>query len=380
VTLDNSNGRADKSALPVAVDAAGGDVPYDSQIEGSVQAVKEFGIKPLLVGNKEKISARIDSLGANDLDLKIVHASQEITMGDSPIRSVRKKPDSSLCVAYNLVKNGEASSIISAGNSGALMAAGRFIWGLMPGIERPAIATLLPKAGDNNPNVILDMGANVDCHAHHLVQFAIMGSIYCETLFGTESPKVALLSNGEEAYKGNDVTRSTAQTLKEIETLNYVGYVEGRDLGKETADVIVCDGFVGNVVLKTMEGLARLIADQIKIEAKSGLTSRLSMGLAKPVLKSVFEHKFDYSSYGGCPLLGLTELSLVLHGSSGPKSVKNAVKIAKNFIDLKMIEKIAIAIQQYEEVESSDAIGDEVIKNVVGGKIASAVTDDKNRE
>lgn len=348
----------DITNLPVAVDASGGDEPYSVQIEGAVEASKEWGLKSVLVGDQSIISTKLDALGASDLGISIQHASQEILMGDSPTRAVRKKPDSSLCVSYNLVKEGKASSLISAGNSGALMAAGRFIWGLMPGIERPAIATILPKAGDQRPNVILDMGANVDCHAMHLVQFAIMGSIYFENLFDSNQPKVGLLSNGEELSKGNDVTRSAAQILKGMDAVNFVGYVEGRDLGKDKADVIVCDGFVGNVVLKTMEGLARMIGDQIKFEAKSGLFSRLSMWLAKPKLKHVFENKFDYSSYGGCPLLGLTGLALVLHGSSTSRSIKNGVRIAHDFSSRGMTEKIASAIQIHAEKESEESVAE----------------------
>ncbi len=340
--------------LPVAVDAAGGDIPYDAQIEGAVLACKDKGASVVLVGDQDKIEARLSGLGAKSLPISVKHASQEIGMDESPTRSVRKKPDSSLCVAYELVKSGEASAVVSAGNSGAMMAAGRFLWGLLPGIERPAIATLFPKAGEGEvlPNVILDMGANVDCHAHHLVQFAIMGSIYYETLFDRPGPRVALLSNGEESSKGTDITRAASLILKDMESMNFIGYVEGRDIVTDRVEVIVCDGFVGNVALKTMEGIARVIGEQLKIEGKKGLIRKIGMGLAKGVFRDVFKKKFDYSSYGGCPLLGLTRLALVLHGSSGPRSVKNAVGVAENFVSLSMTSKIGEAIRQFEEVDS----------------------------
>jgi len=221
---------------------------------------------------------------------------------------------------------------------------------------RPAIATLLPKAGDGEikPNVILDMGANVDCHAHHLVQFAIMGSIYHETLFDSSNPKVALLSNGEEPTKGTDMTRAAAQLLKEIDSLNYIGYVEGRDIVTDAADVIVCDGFVGNVTLKTMEGIARVIGDQLKIEGNRGPFRKLGMLLSRGILKAVFKKKFDYTTYGGCPLLGLTRLALVLHGSSDFRSVKNAAKVANNCQNLSMTSRIGDAIRQFEEIGNTD--------------------------
>ena len=360
----NNSSYISLSNLPVAIDAAGGDLSYGPQIEGVVDAYKKGicrGPSVVLVGNSEKIKSKLKSLKAENLPILIEHASQEISMKDSPIRSVRKKPNSSLCVAYELVKNGKASSVVSAGNSGAMMAAGKFIWGLMPGIERPAIAALLPKSGKEEvlPNLILDAGANVDCHAHHLVQFAIMGSIYYETLFENKlpdkfKPKIGLLSNGEEASKGNDITRSTALLLSEIESLNYIGYVEGRDIVTAAVDVIICDGFVGNVVLKTMEGIASVMGKQLKIEGNKGVVRKLGMLLAKGVFRDVFKNKFDYTTYGGCPLLGLNNLALVLHGSSDYRSFMNAIKVEQVFTNLSMMSKIAEAIGQFEEKEGED--------------------------
>ncbi len=351
-----------KQKNPIAIDAAGGDKPYDAQVEGAVVAFKEFGTKSALVGKEDLIRAKLEALGAKDLGIEVFNATEEIGMDESPTRSIRKKPDSSLCVAYNLVKDGKASSVISAGNSGAMMAAGRFIWGALPGIERPAIASLIPKAGEGDvkPNVILDMGANVDCHAHHLVQFAIMGSIYHETLLKSTKPKVALLSNGEELSKGTDVTRAAAQLLKDMDFVNFIGYVEGRDIVTGAADVIVCDGFVGNVALKTMEGIARVIGEQLKIEGSKGPLRKLGMLLSRGILKAVFKKKFDYTSYGGCPLLGLPKLSLVLHGSSGVRSVKNALKVAAKFDELGMTQKIADAIGQFEETDEDVEVAEDI--------------------
>lgn len=340
--------------LPVAVDATGGDLGLKVQVEGAVCALKEFGVDSIIVGPQGEIEDLIRGLGASSLNIKIRNATETITMEDSPVRAVRKKPDSSLCVAYNLVNSGEASSIISAGNTGAMMAAGKLLTGLLPGIERPAIATLIPNVGENKPTVILDAGANVDCSAHHLIQFAIMGSVYCETLLGIDSPKIGILSNGAEDSKGNDITKSAAQILKSRERLNYIGYVEGRDVATSMVDVVVCDGFVGNVLLKSMEGAVKLVVEQLKYEAQRSLLNKIRMAASKSVLKNVFKNKFDYSAYGGAPLLGLKKLALVLHGSSDERAVKNAIRVAKEFCEKKMTENIAEEMVRMEEFMQSD--------------------------
>lgn len=348
---------------PVAVDTMGGDHGLGVQVEGAVAAFKEFNAHPLLVGPQEEILAKLSALGASNLGIEVFHASQVIDGGESPTRAVRRKPDSSLCVAYGLVQSGKACSVISAGNSGAMMAAGALISGLLPGIERPAIATLIPRAGDGNPNVILDSGANVECHAQHLVQFAIMGAIYHTCLFNSERPKVALLSNGSEASKGTDVIRAAAAELSRKESINYIGYVEGRDIATPMSDVIVCDGFVGNVVLKAMEGSVRLVAEQLMLEAKKGFFSKLGLGLSKGVFKSVFLEKFDYTAYGGAPLLGLRKLSLVLHGSSDARAVKNAIRIADTFARKRMTERIGSELINLEE--STGDLDDNILTGVL---------------
>lgn len=345
-----------RSELPVAVDTMGGDRGCSVQVEGALLAFREFGVRSILVGPEDELRSQLEAFGGSGLPIEIVHASQTIQMDESPTRAVRKKPDSSLCVAYNLVQSGNASSIISAGHSGAMMAAGRIICGLLPGIERPAIATLIPRAGGGMLNVILDVGANVDCHARNLVQFAIMGTMYYSSLFNLERPKVALLSNGSESSKGTDVIRAAALVLKQLEGVNYVGYVEGRDIPGTLADVIVCDGFVGNVVLKTMEGCVRLIAEELRHEAQKGFFRKVSMGLSRGVYKEVFTQKFDYAAHGGAPLLGLRKLGIVLHGSSDARAVKNAVRVADTFARARMNEKIALELTKLEE---SSLMGDE---------------------
>lgn len=352
--------------LPVAVDVAGGDRGVAVIVEGAVKAYRELGIRTILVGPEDDITAVLQSLGAFSKpamgqpgpaangkiicgDFEIVHAPSIIEMHESPSRAVRRKPDSSLCTAYRIVEEGRASSIISAGNSGAMMAAGAMICGLMPGIERPAIAALIPVVGDGHPTVILDCGANVECHARNLVQFAIMGGVYCSSLFSIYRPKIALLSNGAEPSKGTAMIREASAILGRMDTLHYVGFVEGRDVATGTVDVIVCDGFVGNVLLKVMEGCAHLIANHLKQESRNGLFSRFAMGIAAPVLRRLFREKFDYAAYGGAPLLGLRKLGIVLHGSSDERAVRNALRVAQSFSGQNMTERIQTDLLRLEE-------------------------------
>lgn len=336
-------------STPVAVDAMGGDYGTTVIVEGAVRAVKEYGVQSILVGSQDEIEAMLQGLGAGELRIAVVHASESISMDESPTRAVRRKPNSSLCIAYDLVHSGRASSVVSAGNSGAMMAAGRIICGLLPGIERPAIATIMPVAGDGPPNVIVDSGANVDCHARNLVQFAIMGSVYCTYLLKIDRPKVALLANGAEASKGTDIIRAAAILLSQLDSIHYIGYVEGRDIGTNVANVIVCDGFVGNVVLKAMEGCVRLVYNELKLELGKGFFGKIAMTLSRGAFRQVFSQKFDYTAYGGAPLLGLRKLALVLHGASDVRAVKNAIRIADSFAREGMNEKITHELTQLEE-------------------------------
>ena len=337
------------SVLPVALDCMGGDLGPSVQVEGALAAYKKYKIPVILVGPEAQLTSIKDSLGGRDVPLEIVDAQEVIDMTDSPARAVRKKPNASLCVAYQLVNTKRASAVLSSGNSGAMMAAGRMISGLLNGIERPAIATLIPTIGSGNPNVVIDSGANVDCHAHNLIQFAVMGSIYHSALFGSESPKVALLSNGSEPSKGTDTIRSASVILSQMTGVNYVGYAEGRDVVKNTVDVVVCDGFVGNVLLKVMEGCVTLVYKQIKHEMIGRPVAKLGLYLAKGLLTAVFKNKFDYSAIGGAPLLGLKDLAIVLHGSSNARAVENAIKLAGNFAEVNMISKLATAMSKLEE-------------------------------
>lgn len=342
--------QADKSSHSyVVVDAMGGDLGPSVQVEGALQAWSEFGARSILVGPREELISLLEGFGGVSSPLIVHNATEVIEMSDSPVRAVKRKIDSSLNVSYRLVLEGRGHSLLSSGNSGAMMAAGRMISGLLPGIERPAIATLIPNGDRATPNVVIDSGANVDCHARHLVHFAIMGSIYYSALFGVDAPKVGLLSNGAESSKGTDMIRSAAIMLGQMKTLNYIGYVEGRDVARDMVHVIVCDGFVGNVLLKSMEGCVSLIYKAIKSESEKSLLTKVGLMLAKKGLRAVFKEKLDYSAHGGAPLLGLKHLALVLHGSSDARAVKNGIRLSSSYTEQGMIGKLASAISQIEE-------------------------------
>lgn len=314
--------------LPLALDVMGSDYGPQEIIKGAIFAFDECGIKPILVGMEHEIRSCLARMKREDVNFEIFNSEHVVEMHDSPAKALRQKPDSSILNSFKLVKNKEASGVISAGNTGAMMAAGMLSIGTLPGVARPAIATIIPKMGEALPSVLLDSGANVDCHAIQLVQFALMGEFYAKAALGCESPRVGLLSNGAEDSKGNDILRAAALTLNENEDIKYVGYIEGRDIPKDVADVIVCDGFIGNIVLKTMEGTVDLVLDSIKYISKNNLRAKIGMFLAKPVVKKLFKEKLDPSAYGGAPLLGLKELAIVCHGSSKARAIKNALIVS----------------------------------------------------
>lgn len=324
----------------------GGDLGPSVAVEGAVRAAKELGISSILVGAEGDIRPILQRLGASDLaTLQVRNATEVITMDDSPSMAIRGKPDSSIRVAFELVRSGEACGVVSAGNTGAVMAAGLYVSGTLAGISRPAIATLIPKTGDLPPTVLLDSGANIDCHAYQLVQFALMGNYYARSALPCESPRIALLSNGTESSKGTDMIRSAAMTLSELKSLNFVGYIEGRDISRDVADVVVCDGFVGNVVLKSMEGAVELVLDSMKhYVEEASMRGKLGMWLSKPILKSLFRDKLDPSAYGGAPLLGLNDIAIICHGASNTRAIINALRVARKFVDEGLVEKMSGAL------------------------------------
>lgn len=332
-------------ALPIAVDAMGGDHGPRVVVEGAIMAARRDSISSILVGNKEELDKLLSHYPEADRALiSVSHASQYIQMDESPGLAIRGKPDSSIRVAFELVAAHKASAVVSPGNTGAIMAAGVFVGGTLPGIARPAIASLIPKGVGATPTVLLDSGANTGCQAFQLVQFALMGSQYAKSALGIESPRVALLSNGTEVSKGNDIIRSAAMMLAEIEGINFKGYVEGRDIARDVVDVVVCDGFVGNIVLKAMEGSVGLVIDSMKAAMEKSLRAKFGLWLAKPVLKSVFKDKLDPSAYGGAPLLGLGQIAIKCHGSSSSRAVMNGIRVAKKFVDEAVMERLHTAL------------------------------------
>ena len=302
----------------------GGDNAPAHEITGAVMAARKWQIPIVLVGPADIVNKELANHDIKGLDVCVEQASEVVGMHDSASDAVRKKKDSSIRVAFNLVKQGSANAVVSTGNSGATMAAGMFVLKRIPGIDRPAIATVVPNLKDQT--LVLDVGGNVDCKPPHLVQFAMMGSVYASQMLEKSSPRVGLLSNGEEDSKGNELTRDANQVLK-MTSLNYIGYTEGRDIYNGRADVVVCDGFVGNVLLKVSEGLVEAIGVMLREAFSSRLLTKIGYLLARPALKT-FRKKVDYAEYGGAPLLGIQGTAMICHGSSSPRAIMNAIKMA----------------------------------------------------
>jgi glycerol-3-phosphate acyltransferase PlsX len=315
--------------ITVAVDAMGGDHAPRPEVEGAVVAAREFGVRILLVGLAPELKRELAKHAHRGLPIEIVPASDVITMQDSPSQAFRKKKDSSAHVAAKLVRGGLADGFISAGNTGAVMAVARFGLGTLPSVDRPALAAPFPTARGGT-SVLVDVGANVDSRPAHLVQFAVMGEIYYRAIFGTRRPKVALLSIGEEEMKGNELTREAHIRLKQS-TLNFVGNVEGREIFGGAVDVIVCDGFIGNVALKISEGVAQHIVGLLKDALQSTLSSQVGYVLSRKAYK-IFRKKIDYSEYGGAPLLGVKGVTVIGHGSSNAHAIKNAIRVATELV------------------------------------------------
>ena len=332
----------------VAVDVMGGDNAPSHEIAGAVMAARRWQIPIVLVGKSASIELELSKLNIQGLDVIIENASEIVGMHDSPSDAVRKKKDSSIRVAFELVHKGTADAVVSTGNSGATMAAGMFVLKRIAGIDRPAIATLVPNLKDET--LVLDVGGNVDCKPQHLVQFALMGSVYASQMLGKSTPRVGLLSNGEEDSKGNELTREAKRVLKQT-SLNYIGYIEGRDIYNGRVDVVVCDGFVGNVVLKVSEGLVEAIGTMLRKEFRSRLWSRVGYLLAKPALKA-FRRKVDYAEYGGAPLLGIQGTAMICHGSSSPRAIMNAVKMAHDNVTRQVNRKLTERIGEICALQS----------------------------
>ena len=323
--------------ITIAVDAMGGDDAPRPEVEGSILAAREWDLRILLVGQPSEIRRELARHGHRGLAIEIVPASEVIAMTDSPAHAFRRKKDSSAHVAAHLVEKGKADGWVSAGNTGAVMTVARFVLGTLPSVQRPALAAPFPTSG-GGVAVLLDVGANVDSKVAHLAQFAVMGEIYYRLIFGTRRPRVALLSIGQEPIKGNELTRETHQRLKTL-PLNFVGNIEGREIFSGSADVIVCDGFIGNVALKVIEGVAQQIGLMLKKALKSTVASQVGYVISRRAYAE-FRKSIDHTEYGGAPLLGVRGVTVIGHGSANANAIKNAVRVAAELARARVNEKI----------------------------------------
>jgi len=322
----------------IAVDAMGSDRAPKPEIEGAILAARHHHVQVLLVGREDVLRQELAHHSqAARLPIEIVHASEVITMEDKAAQALRAKRDSSMRVGIRLVHDGRADGFVTAGNTGAAMATAKVILGTLPGVDRPALAAVFPTAA-GTAAILVDVGANVDCKPNNLEQFAIMGEIYFRSIFGTRRPRVGLLSNGEEESKGNDLTRDAYKLLKQL-PINFVGNVEGRDLYNGQVDVIVCDGFVGNVALKISEGVVELVREALKDSLRATITRQVGFLLSRKAFVE-FKKRVDYTEYGGAPLLGLKGVCIVSHGSSNANAIKNAVRVASEFAQHQINAKI----------------------------------------
>ena len=325
--------------LTIAVDAMGGDHAPKPEVEGAIQAVVEHDVHIILVGQEDVLRRELAHHQADWESLPIVihHASEVITMDDSASKAMRSKKDSSIRVASRLVREGTAQGVVSAGNTGAVMVTAKTVQGMVAGVDRPALAGVFPTL-KNKPCVMVDVGANVDSSPEMLAQFAIMGELYSRVIFHVKNPRVGLLSIGEEDHKGNDLVHKTRPLMKKL-PINFIGNVEGRDLYNGHADVIVCDGFIGNVALKVSEGLVEVIRHKLKDSLSSTITRQIGSVLARNGFNE-FRKGFDYSEYGGAPLLGVKGVCIICHGRSNANAIKNAIRVAADYARGRINERI----------------------------------------
>ena len=332
----------------IAVDAMGGDLGPSVVVPGAIEAARQTGAKILLVGNEATLDGELNRLSPSGVDLEIVHAPEVAGMDEKPSDILRRKKNASIQVACRLVRDGAAQGVVSAGHSGASVACGMFIMGRIPGVERPALASLLPT--EKEPVVLLDVGATVDCKPYNIFQFGLMGDAFARDILNKESPRVGLLSIGEEEGKGNSQVKEAYELFKMAQNLNFSGNLEGRDLFTGEMDVAVCDGFVGNVALKLSEGLGLSLSRVLKRELlNSGFLPKLGSLLAKSAFRR-FAKVVDYAEYGGAPLLGLQNISIVCHGRSNAKAICNATRMATLFVEKETNKRLMETICANEEL------------------------------
>jgi len=326
----------------IALDAMGGDHGPEELTRGAMLAVKQTGLQVILVGNQQVLQAHVDRLrsgASGESNLQIVNAAEVVEMGESPVDAIRRKKDASVLVAFDLVRRGLADAAVSAGNSGATMAAAVRKLGRMEHVSRPGIASIFPTL--KKPVVMMDVGANVDCRPQHLFQFAVMASAFSH-IFDIDHPRIGILSIGEEVGKGNTLVKETYSRLA-ASALNFVGNVEGRDVFQGNVDVIVCDGFVGNICLKLSEGLAEAAMQMIKDEIMKSTAAKIGYFLARPAFRA-FARRVDYAEYGGAPLLGVNGVGIICHGKSSAEAIKNAIIEAAKMVEKQVNQRIATGL------------------------------------
>jgi len=334
----------------IVVDAMGSDKSPDPEVRGAILACRHYDVRVHLVGPEEVLRPALDHAlraprwpGEAKPNIRIVHSSEWISMDDKAAQAVRAKRDSSMRVGLRMVRDGTAAGFFTAGNTGAAMATAKLVLGMLAGVHRPALATIIPTV-TGSPSLLLDVGANVDCDPDNLVQFAVMGQMYAQNILGIGNPRVGLLSIGEEDSKGNSLTRDTLPLLRGLTNLNFIGNVEGRDLFNGHTDVAVCDGFVGNVAIKTCEGTAKLVSTLLREALKSTVTSQVGALLSRKAFAE-FKKRLDYSEYGGAVLLGVRGVCIVGHGSSNEKAVMNGIRVAAEFAQAEVNSGIEAALQ-----------------------------------
>lgn len=340
--------------IKIAVDAMGGDNAPVEIVKGAIEAVNERkDIVISLVGQEDVVKKELEKYNYNKEQIEVVHASEVIETGEPPVNAIRKKKDSSLVVGMNMVKKGEADGIVSAGSSGAILVGGQVIVGRLKGVERPPLAPLIPTK--DGVALLIDCGANVDARPSHLVQFAKMGSIYMENVVGIKNPRVAIVNIGAEEEKGNALVKETFPLLKECKDINFIGSIEAREIPRGGADVIVCEAFVGNVILKLYEGVGLTMMSMLKQGLMSSLRAKIGAVLIKPALKTTLK-AFDANQYGGAPLLGLKGLVVKTHGSSKSTEVKNSIIQCISFKEQAINEKISECLAVKENINKQDEI------------------------
>lgn len=341
----------------VVLDAMGSDHAPQAEIDGALAAARDFGVGVILVGQTHKIEPELRRCGwrrDGDRGIELVEAPEVIKMDDPVAISVRRKKKSSLRIGTKLVKEGRADGFVSAGNTGAAMATAKMVIGTLPGVDRPALAALIPTRSAR-PVLLLDVGANSECKPHHLVQFAIMGDAYSRAVLGNMKPSVGLMSIGEEEAKGNELTKEAFPLLRELSGINFVGNVEGRDVFSGMVDVIVTDGFTGNVMLKLSEGLTEAMLSMLKHELTATAVTKAGAVLAKPAFRNI-KRRLDYSEYGGAPLLGVSRIVVIGHGRSNARAIRNAIRTVKEFSENRASERIERGIAETTAFQTLGAV------------------------